>query len=189
MNNRGLQVFNPATDRDQLANVTLISGAPTLFDTLGVIRKLTAKLSAFRVATVDSGGAAGAQGSQKLWTFPEGVIQIHGSVFNFTLQREGAGIAAGAAVVASLGSVTAGAGDATLATTEADLVASTVATLTAGVGSAKKHGSFVAIAFDGHTTPMSVFLNFAIPDADSSANDALLLTGFVTVFYLFLGDY
>jgi hypothetical protein len=187
MKNRGRQVFLPSTDADQLKDVTLISGAPTLLDTFGLVRKLTVPLKGYRVPTVD-GGVAGAQGSQKLWTFPEGVIQVLGSVYNFTLQREGAAIAAGAAVVAALGSVTAAA-DVTLTGTEADLIASTVATLTAGLGTAAKHGGLVAVPFDGHTTPMNVFLNFAIPDADSSGNDALILNGSVQLFYLFLGDY
>jgi len=108
---------------------------------------------------------------------------------NVTIRRNSTGIVAGAAVVGAVGTTLVSAADATLTTTEADLVASTAMTLTAGAGAGSKHGSLVATAYDGHTTPIKAFLNFAVPDADISASDALIVNGEVRLFWYQIGDY
>lgn len=155
----------------------------------GAVHKTVLTLAALSVAVTDSGGAAGAQGSQAVYHFPEGVIQFLGASYNLTVTRVGTDIAAGAALVGSIGSVAAAADNATLTSTEADMIASTVGTLTAGVGALKKHGSLVATAFDGHTTPIDAILNVAIPDADIAATGAVLLSGTITLLWASLGDY
>lgn len=155
----------------------------------GAVHKTVLTLTALSVAVADSGGAAGAQGSQKVYDFPEGIIQLLGASYDLTVARVSTGIATGAALIGSLGSVAAGAGDATLTSTEADMIASTVGTLTAGAGTLKKHGSLVAAAFDGHTTAIDAILNVAVPDADVSATDAVLISGTITIVWASLGDY
>lgn len=62
-------------------------------------------------------------------------------------------------------------------------------TLAAGAGVVTKHGSLVATAFDGHTTPMDLFMNFAVPDADSSASDTLTVAGTIKCTWTNSGDY
>ena len=88
-----------------------------------------------------------------------------------------------AALVGSLGSAAAGAGDATLTSTEADMIASTTGTLTSGAGTLTKYGSLVAAAFDGTSAAKSAYLNVAVPDAGSSGNDALIVNGTITIFW------
>lgn len=154
----------------------------------GAVHKTVLTLAALSIALTDN-GAAGGQGSQKVYDFPEGVIQLLGASYNLTTARVGTALAANAALVGSLGSAAAGAGDATLSSTEADMIASTTGTLTAGAGALAKHGSLVATAFDGHTTPIDAILNLAVPDAGISANDAVLVSGTITIVWANLGDY
>jgi hypothetical protein len=154
----------------------------------GAVHKTVLTLAALSIAITDN-GVAGGQGSQKVYDFPEGVIQVLGASYNLTTARVSTGIAATAALVGSLGSVAAGAGDATLTSTEADIIASTTGTLTAGAGTLAKHGSLIATAFDGHTTALDAILNLAIPDAGISATDAVLVSGTITMVWANLGDY
>lgn len=154
----------------------------------GAVHKTVLTLTNLSVTMTDA-GAAGSQGSQKVYDFPEGPIQLLGASYNLTTARVGTAIGATAALVGSLGSVAAGAGDATLTSTEADMIASTTGTLTAGAGTLKKHGSLVATAFDGHTTALDAILNLAVPDADSSGNDAVTVNGTITLTWANLGDY
>lgn len=154
----------------------------------GAVHKSVFTLTALSITMTDA-GAAGCHGSHKVYDFPEGVIQILGCSYNLTTLAGAGGIADGAALVGSLGSVTTATDNATLTGTEADLIASTTGTLTAGAGVLAKHGSLVATAFDGHTTAMDAFLNVAVPDADSSASDTLAVSGTITIVWANLGDY
>lgn len=155
----------------------------------GVVHKTVLTLTAAQIPTTDA-TTAGASGGLKVYTFPEGVIQVLGASYNLTTARVSTGLATTAAMVGSLGTVSAlTEGDATLTSTEADIIASTTGTLTAGAGSFKKHGSINTTAFDGHTTPVPVWLNTAVVDAGTSANDALACTGTITLSWVNLGDY
>lgn len=155
----------------------------------GAVHKTTLTLAATSIAVTDSGGAAGGQGSQKVYDFPEGVIQLLGASYNLTVARVGTGIAANAALVGSLGQAAAGAGDSTLTSTEADMIASTTGTLSSGAGVLQKYGSLVAAAFDGHSTAIDAILNVAVPDAGISATDAVLVSGTITLVWANLGDF
>lgn len=152
-----------------------------------ILHKTVLTLAALSVASSEQ-TTSGAFGTQKVYDFPAGPIQILGCQYDLTLTKVGAGIEADAAVVVGLGSVAAVAG-ATIASTEGDMIASTAATLAAGVGTAAKHGSLVATAFDGHTTPVDAILNFAMPDAGSTADAAILFSGTIVIHWINLGDY
>lgn len=153
---------------------------------LRLTKRSTFTFTNVAVAIVDH-TTNGAQGSLKIYDLPEGLISFSGAVMNLTIARVGTAIAAGAAVVASLGSATAGIGDATLTTTEADYIPSTAATLTAGTGPAKGKATTPAL-FDGTATAKDVYLNFAIPDADCSGNDTLTVNGTIDFDWRNLGD-
>jgi hypothetical protein len=139
--------------------------------------------------TITDATTAGAHGSHKLYDFPAGAIQALGCSYDLTTLAGAGGISDTAAVVGALGSVTTATDNATLTTTEADFIASTAGTLTAGAGVLQNHGSLVATAFDGTTTAVDLFLNVAVPDADSSANDTLAVSGTITCLWANLGDY
>lgn len=155
----------------------------------GAVHKTTFTFTETSIDMTDAGGGVGSQGSQRFYIFPAGVIQLLGASFNLTTARVGTAIAAGAELIGSVGSVAAGDGDDTLTSTEADMIASTAGTLTAGAGTLKNHGSLVAAAFDGHTTPLDAILNLVVPDADSTGNDAVLVSGTITLVWSNLGDY
>jgi hypothetical protein len=152
------------------------------------VHKTVLTLTAHSMTMTDH-TTAGSQGSTKVYDFPEGAIQILGSSYNLTITRVGTAIGATAAAVGALGTAAAGIDNATLTATEANLIASTTGTLTAGAGALALHGSLVAAAFDGHTTPVDAILNVAVPDADSSGNDAFTVAGTITLVWANLGDY
>ena len=143
-------------------------------------------ISALNVVMTDA-TTAGSHGAQKIFTFPEGNVMVLGAVTDLTIARVGTGLTTTSAVVSSLGSVTVGTDNATLTSTEADIVPSTASTLAAGAG-VTKGASTTAAVLNGTTTPAAVFLNFATPDAGSTATDALTVNGTITISYLVLGD-
>lgn len=149
--------------------------------------KTTFTFTNVSIPTVDA-TTNGAQGSLNFYNFPEGLIDFRAVVSNLTITRVGTNITATAAVVASVGTATAGV-DATLTGTEADLLASTTATLTAGAGAVSAVSTTAGVAlFDGTGTAKKAWLNFAIPDAGSAGNDALLVNGTLTVAWNFVAD-
>ncbi len=151
------------------------------------LHKTTFTLANTQVIT--DAGAAGAQGGTKIYTFPEGVITILGVSCNATTLAGAGGIADGAATVHSLGTVTAAVDNATLTSTEADIIASFAGTMTTGAGAFTKYGAINATPYDGHTTAIAVFLNSAVPDADSSASDTITFAGSCTLLWSTSGDF
>lgn len=155
-------------------------------DTSPGLNKTILTLTNVSVATTDA-GASGAYGGLEIYDFPLGVISFLGATTNLTLARVGTGLTTTAAIVAAVGSATAGA-DATLTSTEADYIASTACTFTAGA-SAFAGISTAAAQFDGHATAKKAFLNFAVVDAGSTANDAILVNGTITLIWGNLGPF
>lgn len=129
----------------------------------------------------------GSHGSKKIFTLPEGNIMFLGAVTNLTIARVGIALTATAPIVAAIGSTAVATDNATLLTTEANIMASTSATLAAGVGAVNGH-STSTVKLDGTTTPVDLYLNFAVADAGSTGNDALTVSGTITVTYINLGD-
>lgn len=154
----------------------------------GAVHKTVLTLTNLSVTMTDA-TTNGCHGSHKVYDFPEGPIQILGCSYNLTTARVGTAISATAALVGALGTATNDAANATLSSTEADLIASTTGTLTAGAGTLKKHGSVVTTAFDGTGTAKDAYLNISVPDADSTGNDAITVNGTITITWVNLGDY
>jgi hypothetical protein len=146
----------------------------------------TVPFSAFSVAMTDA-TTAGCHGSKQIFTMPAGNIMIIGAVAALSIVRAGTNITATAAVVSSVGTTAVSNADATLTGTEANIMASTAATLTAGAGAVNGH-STATVKLDGTDTAVPVFLNFAIPDAGSAGNDALTVTGTIRITYINAGD-
>lgn len=162
--------------------LTGVSKVETLGETVQV--KLT--LDAKSVAMTDA-GAAGSHGSLKLIDLPAGYIVVVGAVTDLTIARVGTALTATSAVVAALGTTATATDNATLTSTEADIIASTTATLSAGAGNFD--GKATAISYqDATSSTKSVYLNFATPDAGSTGDDALLVNGTVTLTIINTGD-
>lgn len=130
----------------------------------------------------------------KIYTFPEGRIQIHGVVSSLA-QKTTSVIAStlNASVTGSLalGSVTASA--TTLATTMVDLAPATAFTSSATINVAGTAVNPVLAApaqFDGHTTALAMFLNSAYATTtDVDADATQTWTGWVDITWSWLGDY
>lgn len=154
----------------------------------GAVHKTIFTFAAHSVTMTDA-GAAGSHGAVPIYTFPAGFIKIYGSLCNLTTTAGAGGIADGAALVASIGSTQLATDNATLTGTEADIIASFAGTLSGGAGVFTKDGALVAALYDGHTTAEAIFLNIAVPDADSASSDTVALTGTCAIVWSNMGDF
>ena len=145
-------------------------------------------LTATPVTVANTTGAS--FGGLKLYDFPAGRIGVLGVTANLSFDWSGTTIAADGSGDFSLGTtITA---DATLDTTDVDLLPSTALTdpFVAGVGTGK--GALAASAqFDGTTTAIDANINIIIDDVDvaDAASDVVLVTGTITITWANYGDY
>lgn len=182
----GARKYTPFNLGERVRIATNPNGVP-MVQRMGQIQHARITLTAESVTVVDA-GANGAHAGHQLLTFPEGQILILAAKTDLAILAGAGGIADDAAIVAALGTVaTTNANDA-LTTTEADIIASTAATLTAAAGNFDAATIAAGIALDGTAAAKDVFLNFAIPADDASADDTLAVTGTIDLFWLLLGD-
>jgi hypothetical protein len=190
------------------------------------------------VVTMTDATTSGCHGAFKFYDLPQGSVLIQGYNVNLTTLAGSGGITDTAAVVLSVGTVTAGTDNATLLSTEADVVPSTVGTLAAGAGTfaATSVSAYVALTdssggatsdstlasiaatptqaqvanaiaqlnnrinfladrinlrqrlVGSATTAADLFLNIAVPDAGSTANDTITLNGVLEFHWVNLGS-
>lgn len=182
---RKLNLLRDAAASSALAGVA--NAGAVVNETVGTIRT-TLQLSN-AVVTMTDATTAGCHGSVKLYDFPACNLLFLGATCDLTVTAGTGGIADTAAVVAAIGTAAVSTADATLTTTEADLIPSTAATLTAGAGAAKgKTLTAGVVVFDGTSTAKDAYLNFAVPDAGSTGNDTLIVSGTITLVWANLGD-
>lgn len=148
----------------------------------------TLSLNSVPVTVANTTGAS--FGSLKLFDFSAGRINILGGSSNFTsIVWTGESIAAAGSGDYSLG--TTATAEATLAGTEINIQASTAMLdpFVLGVGSGS--GVFAAgAAYDGTATPIDLYLNVIIDDADVADldSDTVLFTGTVKIVWAHFGD-
>lgn len=166
----------------------LVSTAVDVSETGAGAQKTVITLSGLEVTMTDA-GAAGCHGSVKLYDFPACNLLFLGGTCSLTLTAGTGGITDTAAAVLAVGTATVGVDNATLTLTEADLIPSTSATLTAGVGTGTGKTVTAGVAvFDGTSTAKDAWLNIAVPDAGSTANDTFTVSGTITLVWSNLGD-
>ena len=212
----------------------------------GPVKQTVLTLAALSITMTDH-TTAGAHGSQKVYDFPEGLIEILGATTNLTTLAGAGGIGDTAALVGSLGTATVGTGDSVLTGTEADIIPQTAGTLSSGAGTLKgkllptlatlagitpltdstgrtpdntiaNHADLSTYAtdaaaiesnvsdlagkineilsatlnarrvFDGTGTAKDCYLNITVPDAGSSADDTLAVSGTITLTWINHGD-
>jgi outer membrane lipoprotein-sorting protein len=143
------------------------------------------------VVTMTDATTAGIHGSQKLFTCPKGLVMILGAHALLTITAGEGGLTTTAQIVAAIGTAAAATDNATLTSTEADIVASTAMTLVAGTDTEtlKSTDTEMPAIYDGTSTAKEVFLNFAAADAQASDDDTLTVDGTVTVTYLQMGPF
>lgn len=157
----------------------------------GAVRQTVLELTNVSV-TITRTGTTNVYGGLQLATFPEGVHNVIGAVASLAVTRgETTNMTATAPLVTAVGSVTAG-NDATLTSTEVDLIPSTATTLVAGTKTIGAHLASAAI-YNGSTTARPVFLNLAGDNTGSqcvaTGNSSVTVTGTIVITWVQLGDY
>ncbi len=156
------------------------------------IQRTTLTLVNTPVVLADNAGVV-AYGSLKLYDAPAGHFLILGAVMDLALTKSSTGVNADWDGDIGLGTAAANNG-ATLATTEQNIVPTTatpqaVAGVTTGDGASTTTESGVII--DGHTTPVDVYLNILVDDADHDVTTTpcnIIVNGTITLTYVMLGD-
>jgi len=139
----------------------------------------------FNSATVTLNyNASYSNGGIQMYDFPKGNITILNAVSKLALTVSGA-VTDASNFVAAIGSVTAAA-DGTLTSTEADIMPSTVAGVTSGVGAVNGRLASVGIV-NGTSTAADAFSNFATSSNLSSAR-TVTVTGWIIVTWINGGD-
>lgn len=150
--------------------------------------------TALPISVADDAGVA-QYGGVQVYTFPQGLINLHGAIIDgaLTMGLTGTIIDAFTGVVA-LGSATAGTG-ATLLTTEATWLQSTAMTTAVSkvavcdaISIATQVTESGARWYDGTTTAAPMFLNFAIADDVTHTAATGTFTGTIQFIWSNLGD-
>jgi hypothetical protein len=136
------------------------------------------------VPLVDNPGV-GASGSFNFFTFAAGQINIIGAVANLALTKSSTGVNATWNGDFGVGTVAAD-NSATLTATEQDVIAST-STPAAVAGATTAKGKLAtADLVDGSVTPVELFLNLLVDDADQDVTTTpcnLIVNGTITLTY------
>ncbi len=158
----------------------------------GGVRKEVITLDNLVIPLIDAAGVVAYAGT-KILDLAEGLIRFDGAVMDLAITKSSAGVNDTWDGDVALGTVTA-IGNAVLATTEQDLVPTTATPqAVAGVGTADGQSTATEIGsvFDGTTTPVDVFLNLLVDDADHDVTTTpcnLIVNGTITFNYAVLGD-
>jgi hypothetical protein len=131
------------------------------------------------VMDITDAGAAGAHGSIKLYTFTDGHANTTGADMEGTLAAGSGGIANNAVLDIGVGSVTTDTANETLANTEQNITTKDDVTLTGG-SKAFAATNLVLVDMDGET---AIYLNVAIENASSTADDTLTINGTFTLLW------
>lgn len=174
------------------ASLGAASGATvSAFETVdGLVRRTVLQVQNLPLTLADATQGAGV----KIYDFPEGRIHILGAIgaiAMITTSVLASTLHGGVTCKWGVGSTTQA--NATLATTEQDMIPVTtvVASATINVAGAQSKASLAAsLQLDGTTTPVDAFLNISIPTGtDIDANATVLVSGTIQITWINLGDY
>ena len=132
-----------------------------------------------------------------IWTAPEGVILVYSAVINASVVTNNVyntstndvyyvGVGTADGTKAADADLT-GTEQNIIAKTTLDTVSSTTLTLpwTGYMGTL----AYANNVFDGHTTPVKLYMNVAVPDASNTGATTHAVTGTLTIVYSVVGDY
>jgi len=142
------------------------------------------------IVMADEAGVV-AYGGLKIFDFPAGSLVIQGATADIAVTKSSAGIIATFDGDFALGTAAA-ANDATLTSTEANIIPSTATPQAVSGATTAKGRSTAALLLDGTTTAADLYINFLVDDADHDVTTTpanLILNGTVTVLWANMGDY
>lgn len=146
-------------------------------EAIGVERKTSLMFSDETVNVTDY-AASGGHGSYVLYTFPAGLTKIEGANVNLSIVGS-AEFAVDAAVKAALGTHDVVHNDETMETTEINVIGIVNATLANNVGTFSGVTTTAPGLLDGRTTPVVLYLNFAVPAVGITGNGTITFSGTV----------
>jgi len=129
--------------------------------------------------------SSNSSGSIKLLTLPTGGIFLKGGSCRVTYTTSGTPTPGGTTVFAV--GTAAAAADATLSSTEANVVASTGSTMTSGAGTLNGVTATSVAGINGQSSAVELYLNFAT-SGDMGASRTITLNGWVVVNWEHTGD-
>lgn len=166
------------------------AAATAIESAAGIIRQTLLTLSDVPVTVGNTTGVS--FGSQLVYTFPEGRILLLGATMggiSFDLTDEGNATPIDDTMGGDVSLGSTAAGDGTLTGADVDIIpATSIDPISAGITGAALAAS---AQFNGTTTPVPVYLNVLIDDADvaDTASDVILVSCLVTLTWVNLGDY
>lgn len=141
------------------------------------------------VPLVDEAGVV-AYGSLKVFDCPAGLILIPAAVANLAITKSSAGVIATFDGDFGVGSAAAG-NNAVLAGTEQNIIPTTATPQAVGGATTAKGISTGGLQLDGTATPVDIFLNFLVDDADHDVTTTpcnLIVNGTLAVTWANAGD-
>lgn len=174
-------------------------GEPTMPDVTGLtgeskgaghFRTLVLTFDDVAFALTDEAGVVAYSG-KKVIDFPEGAVAILGAVADFALTKSSAGVIATFDGDFSVGTVTAS-NNASLSSTEQNIIPTTPTPQAVSGATTADGVSTAALYLDGTTTPVDVYVNFLVDDADHDVTTTpcnLIVNGTLTLHYLWLGNH
>lgn len=127
----------------------------------------------------------------KVFDFPAGSIYIFGATANIALTKSAAGVDADWQGDFGVGTAAAAA-DATLSSTEQNIIPTTETPAATSGATAAKGRSTAALILDGTTTAVDVYLNVLVDDGDQDVTTTptnLIANGTITLLWANMGDY
>jgi len=188
-------------DYKTTAGATRLGSAPTITGMVCTeagahcMRETTFTFTDTAIAMVDEAGVVAYKGT-KIYDFPAGNILVLGATADLVLKKSSAGIIDAWDGDFGLGTVTAS-NNATLSSTEQNIIPTTATPQATGVGAAAtttaKGINAAAIApLDGTATAIDLYLNFLIDDTDHDVTgtpaNLIVSSGTVKVYWINLGD-
>lgn len=168
------------------------SGVTVVEKAMGPVVQSVITFTNFAIAMTDEAGVV-AYGGAKVYDMPAGLIHFLGAVADLDLTKSSAGIIDTWDGDMGVGTVTAS-NNATLASTEQNLIPTTAtpqAVAGATTGDGQSTDTEAGVLFDGTTTPMDVYLNFLVDDADHDVTTTpanIIVNGTLTLTWINLGD-
>lgn len=139
------------------------------------------------IAIADSGGANGGFGGQKLYDLPATGLWGLIAMLNLSAIAAGAGgIGDTATVKTALGTTLEGTND-TLDSVQANIIASGNNLLAGGIGPAAQHVGGLVV-FNGISSAPDLFLNLGVANAEISAADVVVVSGWLDLVYFLCGS-
>jgi hypothetical protein len=173
-------------------SLPVVTGLTVTHDGAGAYRKTVLHFKDVAFAMTDVASTVAYSG-KKIYDLPDGAILFLGAHANLALTKSSAGINDDWDGDFGLGTVTAS-NNATLSSTEQDLIPTTATPQAAGGATTAKGvstGTEALKILDGTGTAKDVYLNFLVDDGDQDVTTTpanLIVNGTVELFWINLGD-